>query len=433
MTDEELLATLDADDSYTVLNVLAHGEAGETQLVCLPDSTLRCLGSGLPVVVADKLLVRKYIRSELENRGVWEAVAALDDPRLPRVRQIYELPDRLAVVYDYVPGETLRERIKRAGAMGPREVADVLAELCQVLSRLHGIGLVHRDVTPGNVVLASDGVHLIDMGIARKKVSGATRDTMQLGTWGFASPEQYGFGQTDARSDVYSLGRLLGYLLSATEPSDPSFDQRVREATGGASALLKVFETACALAPDDRFQSAEKFSRALRKALPPQPKRGASRGGTEHFSAAGKCAHDRNHAEARRGLARSARDYLVETPRAFAAAAASTHGWRRLVLVMVLLVAVFECLLFVGSGVMLIVSPKEATDPASGILSFLAAAYFVYAVVMEPTLCALGWGPYDGGGRARVLGRREAYLLGLLAVAELALVFLSFFAGAVTR
>lgn len=69
MTDEELLATLDADDSYTVLNVLAHGEAGETQLVCLPDSTLRCLGSGLPVVVADKLLVRKYIRSELENRG----------------------------------------------------------------------------------------------------------------------------------------------------------------------------------------------------------------------------------------------------------------------------------------------------------------------------------------------------------------------------
>ena len=100
---------------------------------------------------------------------------------------------------------------------------------------------------------------------------------------------------------------------------------------------------------------------------------------------------------------------------------------------MVLLVAVFECLLFVGSGVMLIVSPKEATDPASGILSFLAAAYFVYAVVMEPTLCALGWGPYDGGGRARVLGRREAYLLGLLAVAELALVFLSLFAGAVTR
>lgn len=231
--DQALLAAMDLDDSFVPVRVLAQGDGGTTELVARREPR-----PGEPV-----LLVRKCMPAPLANESAWRAlqVAELADAcdaagahgeatavpaakaagvsRLPHVRELYRLPDALVAVYDYVEGPTLRELVRERGPLAPGCAVALARQLCQALAPLHAAGVVHRDIAPGNVVVAADGAHLIDLGIARMRVDGASHDTTRLGTWGFAAPEQYGFAQTDARSDVFSLGRVLAYALTAADPA----------------------------------------------------------------------------------------------------------------------------------------------------------------------------------------------------------------------
>ena len=128
----------------------------------------------------------------------------------------------------------------------------LVVQLCEAAAALHAHGIIHRDISPTNVIVAADGAHLIDLGIARFRAEGATHDTTQLGTPGFAAPEQHGFAQTDARTDVYSLGRVLGYLLTGVRPEMPDAaeyeqalaDEKYRvaadESNRGASECLRA-------------------------------------------------------------------------------------------------------------------------------------------------------------------------------------------------
>lgn len=249
MNDNQLMHAMSLDDTYRVEQVLARGEDGITELV-----TIDGVGP----------FVRKKIRQELARRNVWSALTECSSPRLPHVEATYELPEHFVVVYDFVPGRSLSKVIETDGPLTPEEATSLAIELCEAAEELHRHGIVHRDISPNNIVVAANGAHLIDLGIARMRVEGASKDTTSLGTWGFASPEQYGFAQTDARSDVYSIGRVLGFALTGVRPDDKAYEQILKKNLDNAPAtLVHAITRACSFEPSARFQSAAEMAGAL--------------------------------------------------------------------------------------------------------------------------------------------------------------------------
>ena len=260
MTDAELLEAMEIDDAYSVVRVLAQHKVGVTELVRSPEG---------------RLCVRKRIPPELANREAWESLRALRSSLLPRVEQLYELPDVLVVVCPYVAGTSVSELLESGVCMTPLEAVAVAEGVCDALGLLHAAAIIHRDVSPGNVIIAPDvaggslrsRVCLIDLGVARVSKGQATHDTKPLGTMGFSAPEQYGFAQTDERSDLYSAGRLLLCLLCGRIVDDmaPNMDDlMVRQGIPGP--LREVVRRACAFEPSARYQSARQMVMALESA-----------------------------------------------------------------------------------------------------------------------------------------------------------------------
>lgn len=237
------------DDMYHVERVLARGKGGVTELVTVE-------GAGP--------FVRKKIPNELARRSVWSVLADCDCARLPQVEATYKTPDEFVVVYDFVPGDTLEALVKQAGPLDAAQAVSLALDICEAAGALHAQGVVHRDITPKNVVASSDGARLIDLGIARLYAEGATRDTNALGTWGFAAPEQYGFKQTDARSDVYSIGCVLGYLLTGVMPDEDAYHDALADESAVPAHLRAVVERATNMEPSARYQSAMDLAAALR-------------------------------------------------------------------------------------------------------------------------------------------------------------------------
>ena len=273
MNDQQVMHAMHIDDSYETQRVLADAVGGKTELVTFE-------GAGP--------FVRKKMPVELARRRVWSTLADCACKRLPQVELTYELPDQYVVVYDFVPGQTLESLVKhpskenidskRVGAESTDAQNDshplnldaaiaLACDICEAAQALHEHGIVHRDISPANVVVSGDGAHLIDLGIARMRVEGASRDTASLGTWGFASPEQYGFAQTDARSDVYSIGRLLGFALTGVTPGDQAYDVALQDATLVPPKIRAVINRACAFEPSGRYQTAAELASALRHAM----------------------------------------------------------------------------------------------------------------------------------------------------------------------
>lgn len=170
------------------------------------------------------------------------------------------------MVCDFVPGENLEELVAQRGRLPQKDAFRIVSQLCEAAQALHAHGIVHRDISPTNVIVAADGAHLIDLGIARFRSEDVTHDTTQLGTRGFASPEQCGYAQTDARSDVYSLGRILGYLLTGVRPETPDtaeYERALADENVVSPEARKIVCRASALEPSARYQSAAALSAAL--------------------------------------------------------------------------------------------------------------------------------------------------------------------------
>lgn len=242
---------LGIDDAYEVDRTLASGPGGVTELVTLDGSTP---------------LIRKRIPSKLARRGVWGTLSECDCARLPRVAATYEMPDEFVVVCDFVPGENLEELVAQRGRLPQKDAFKIVSQLCEAAQALHAHGIVHRDISPTNVIVAADGAHLIDLGIARFRSEDVTHDTTQLGTRGFASPEQCGYAQTDARSDVYSLGRILGYLLTGVRPETPDtaeYERALADESVVSPEAREIVRRASALEPSARYQSAAALAAAL--------------------------------------------------------------------------------------------------------------------------------------------------------------------------
>lgn len=215
--------------------------------------------------------IKKVRKSSSQTTSMLMAEASimknLDHPMLPRIVGIEEDPKFFYIIMDFVQGENLKTVVTSSGPQAQDTVVSWGVKLCDVLTYLHGKGIVYRDMKPANIMLSPDGnIKLIDFGIAREYKENASEDTTALGTEGYAAPEQYeGKGQTDARTDVYGMGITLFQLLTGVNPSsyqENIFSIRLQN-PNLSSGLDKIILKCTNKDPRKRYQSTEELKKAL--------------------------------------------------------------------------------------------------------------------------------------------------------------------------
>lgn len=163
----------------------------------------------------------------------------------------------------YVEGITLDKLVKQEGALDTEEAAEIVIKLCKSIALLHNRKppVIHRDIKPENVVLTPSGrVKLIDFETARQYKEGQEEDTFRMGTRGYAAPEQFGFGQTDKRTDIYAVGKIFFYLLTGECEAEIKYPEK-----NIGRCLKKTLEKCCAYNPDERYQEAEELIKELER------------------------------------------------------------------------------------------------------------------------------------------------------------------------
>lgn len=245
------------DGKYEILSLI--GEGGMSRVWLARDHRLNKLWAvkeiGRTARDANNAVVVQSLITEAN------LMKRLDHPSLPRIVDIIEDGKTIYVVMDYVEGESLKKVMRDAGH--PMDEADVISwgiQLCDVLEYLHTRTppVIYRDMKPGNIMLREDGtVKLIDFGIAREYKEGRTSDTQILGTRGYAAPEQFSLNmQTDARTDIYSLGVTLYTLVTGRSPSDDPVLRPIREINPRLSEGLEyIILKATRQDPAERYQS----------------------------------------------------------------------------------------------------------------------------------------------------------------------------------
>src|SRR5579883_116479 len=192
-----------------------------------------------------------------------DTLAQLKHSAIPAITDRFDHQNRHYLVMEYVEGRNLEEElVARGGPLPEGLVIDIARQLCDVLGYLHGLTppIIYRDLKPSNVMLTSSGrVVLVDFGIAR--LFKAQRKGTMIGTLGFAPPEQYQ-GIADPRSDLYSLGATLHYILTGRDPEKfPPFSfPPVRELRPGVSSnLAGAIDRALAYQADARPPTVQDF------------------------------------------------------------------------------------------------------------------------------------------------------------------------------
>jgi serine/threonine-protein kinase len=277
-------------DRYVILDSIGRGGMGR-----IYKARHRLMGRVVAVKViapAQRSSREKVARFQREM----ELIARLDHPNIVRAHDADRIAGVLCLVMEYVPGQDLGQRALEAGPLPPAEVADIAAQAARGLAHAHARGLVHRDVKPGNLLLTDDGqVKLLDLGL------GALMDTADeldddeesagktVGTVEFISPEQASSTKVDGRSDLYSLGCSMYYLLTGQVPfTGPTQREclaaRLRGRPRPIQQLLpdlpgdyvRVLDRLMDPRPERRYPTADEAAEALealarRPAAPPPP------------------------------------------------------------------------------------------------------------------------------------------------------------------
>lgn len=200
----------------------------------------------------DRLYVVKRI--PVSGAAVYRAVAALHHPNLAPIACIADWDDEAYVVRPYISGQTLAARM-RGGTLSQDELLRIATDVCAGLAALHHAGIVHRDVTPGNILITDDGrAKLIDYGIARSFTASKSADTEILGTPGYAAPEQFGFTQSSAQTDIYAVGVLLNVMRTGVFPNERMADGR----------LGRIVRKCTSMDANRRYRTAAQLGRAIR-------------------------------------------------------------------------------------------------------------------------------------------------------------------------
>jgi serine/threonine-protein kinase len=240
--------------------------------------------------VLDRQVAVKVMHREISDqpdqlerfRREARAVAQLSHPNLVGVIDAGDDGGHPYIVFEYVPGQTLKKRIDEQGSLPLDEATAYAIEIGRGLACAHSARLIHRDVKPQNVLIDGDGrAKITDFGIARSlEAHGLTATGRVLGTTDYVSPEQAMGKPVDARTDVYSLGVLLYEMLTGSVPFEaetqvgvamkhvnetiPNVQRRRPEVS---SALAAALERATAKDPKDRYENMNFFLSDLEGAL----------------------------------------------------------------------------------------------------------------------------------------------------------------------
>lgn len=197
-------------------------------------------------IVKDEMGKLYYLKT-LENYhlSVFLWLQQHPDIHIPKIIQFEEKNEKLIVLEEYIDGITLEQLLVHEISMHERK--DILNQIFDGISYLHHAdpSIIHRDIKPSNIMIDQNRiVKIIDYDAAKLYVKNQSRDTVLLGTDGIAAPEQYGFGASDTRTDIYALGMLIKEMFS----DDIN--------------MLEVSNRCTNMNPDDRYQSIEELKRA---------------------------------------------------------------------------------------------------------------------------------------------------------------------------
>ena len=267
-TDAAPSASPDTWGKYRLTNKVGEGSYG---------SVYRAWDSELERDVAIKILHRRVGDTRLRELLLQEgrALAKIQHNNVVRVLGIEAHGDRVGLCMEFVRGKTLADVVRGQGRLSAAEAVLIGEDLCRALSAVHRAGFVHRDVKAKNVMRDDTGrIVLMDFGTGRS--AGALNKNDRAGTPLYMAPEVIEEGQQSVRSDVYSLGVLLYYLVTGDYPVNARTIDQLREAHAHREhrwlsevrpdlpvGFMQVVERAIALDPEDRFANASELLASL--------------------------------------------------------------------------------------------------------------------------------------------------------------------------
>ncbi|MFI8193380.1 serine/threonine-protein kinase [Streptomyces sp. NPDC085946] len=279
-----------------IAGYLVEGEIGRGGMAVV----YRARDLRLERTVALKLLAPELARNDtFRHRFTRESrvAAAIDHPHIVPVFEAGETDGVLYIAMRYVPGRDLRHLLDRQGPLPLAAAVRITAQVASALDAAHDHGLVHRDVKPGNILVARgtdsdhpEHVYLTDFGLTKKSLSlsGFTRVGQFVGTLDYVAPEQISGKPVDGRCDVYSLACVVHEMLTGRPPFRRDDDMALLWAhqyddppplagrcPGVPDAVDGVLAKALAKSPDDRYGSCLAFVAALRAAAVRTPSRSA--------------------------------------------------------------------------------------------------------------------------------------------------------------
>ncbi|WP_338558622.1 serine/threonine-protein kinase [Paraclostridium sordellii] len=256
------------NDRYKIISTIGKGGMGAVYKAL--DMRLR----GIEVAIKEISLetiederIEKVIKN-FENEAA--TLISLRHNAIPRVMDFFSLnKNKCYIVMDLIDGETLDEVIKKRGKIPENEVREWINQLADVLKYLHSREpkIIFRDLKPSNVMLTKDNqIKLIDFGIARTFKDDKSTDTTYYVSKGFSPPEQYGTGQSDERSDIYSLGALAYSLLIGGKPTMKNFKfENLKDFVNVSDELNAAIMKATEFRPENRPNSIDEFLYLLNK------------------------------------------------------------------------------------------------------------------------------------------------------------------------
>lgn len=199
-----------------------------------------------------------YVQKQLSVYNIDVYRRLLDYPvkGTPAILELAENDGILTVVEEYISGSTLRSILDDGNRFETAEAARLAVKLCLILQELHNANppIIHRDIKPSNIIIASDDtIHLLDMNAAKFSTAGKTEDTSMLGTFGYAAPEQFGFGVSGVQTDLYSVGVLLCEMITGHLPKEGL----------PAGEIAGVIQKCTRIDPRDRYATVEELLSAL--------------------------------------------------------------------------------------------------------------------------------------------------------------------------
>ncbi len=243
-------------ERYRIIDILGQGGMGK---VYLAENTK--LGS----LRAIKEIAKDSTFANIEP----EILKKLQHPALPGIVDIFDDDRNIYMVEEYISGKSLERKLVEEGRFPEAVVLEWANQLCDVLAYLHSQKphpIIYRDMKPSNIIHTDNGLlKLIDFGIAREYKEKAVSDTVYIGTRGYAAPEQYGSGQTNASTDIYSLGVTLYQLLTGVSPDEPPYEIKpVRYFdTELSEDIEKILRKCTKQNPAERYQSVTELKSEL--------------------------------------------------------------------------------------------------------------------------------------------------------------------------